>query len=194
MLGVDALDDPDIKFPRVVSGENDTNSVENLSVIQIEKSDGSYTAELFKTPVKFVDNQGEVQFIDTSMESVNLSDTLFGDYLCQNTFTVKYGRTASKGINMNDAFSLSVQDPTAPDSAAVQSTDEDGNGVVKYSGAFGKDTTVEYVNTSGGFEENIVLNSYTGRNTFDFTFSSANYMPVLAKDKSFITIVRKDTP
>ena len=62
-----------------------------------------------------------------------------------------------------------------------------------YPEAFGEDTYVEYINTTKGFKENIILTQYTGQTRFDFRWASDTHTLVLADDGS-IQVVQRDDP
>lgn len=186
----------------------------NLSAVRLVEEDGTNHLELFSNPVKYIDDSGDVRFIDTAMQAVPWTDRLVSGYVYQNaanSFTLRYGDTAARGLDMNGDFRMAVQSPPAAPadtaaagtaaaispaaaSTAVEATPENGNGKIVYDAAFGPGTAVEYVNTTAGCKENIVLDHYTGQHTFSFTFTSATHVPVLVNDGMHIDIVPKDDP
>jgi len=157
--------------------------------------DGTSTLEIFAVPVRYKDANGDWQYIDTSMKSAGTFEKY--DYEnAANAFSVKYSKDATKGIQMADAFTLSV--PNAPSglfaAKATVGIDENSDGLLTYPQAFGANTYLEYINISRGFKENIVLEQNVGINRFDFKWQSNTHTPVLSEDKSFIQIVRNDDP
>ena len=145
------------------------------------------------TPVKYIDSNGDLKYINTGMEEISTKQLTRSDYLYKNSansFTVEFANTASKGINFNDAFTLEAK--TNALSKAGQLGASDGHGKITYPEAFGSDTKIEYINTEGGIKENIILEKYTGQNRFEFTFRSDTHTPILANNGANILIATKD--
>lgn len=168
--------------------------------ITVEHADGSRTVEVFADPVRYTDNEGLTQFIDTAMEKTDWTTSLFQGYAYKNAanaLNVRYANTAKKGVAVDDAFTLILLPDENQSSGSSQSADvdttENGNGRLTYPRAFGDHTYVEYINTVKGFKENIILEQYTGQNRFDFRWASDTHTLTLADDGS-IEIARKDEP
>lgn len=163
--------------------------------IRTRHADGTYTLEVFGAPVRYEDANGALQFIDTTMKKSTLTDSHAYENAANN-FTVKYHKQANDGIQMNDAFTVSV--PGAQSSLfstkAKISRDENSDGLLTYPKAFGEHTYLEYINTSLGFKENIILEKNTGISWFEFKFDSDTHTPILSEDGTSIQIVRNDTP
>lgn len=148
------------------------------------------------TPVKYVDADGKLQYIDTGMEALPSSLSTKSEFAYKNSansFTVEFANTANKGINFNNAFTFEAKSASALKTAARIGA-EKGNGKIVYPGAFGADTVIEYINTEGGIKENIILYKYTGQNRFEFIFRSDTHIPVLENNGANILVVKKDDP
>ena len=104
-----------------------------------------------------------------------------------------YAARVTDGVEVDNAFSLSVPAQKGQKKAVSTETDE-GDGKIVYPQAFGENTYVEYINTYSGFKENIVLEKNIGKNTFDFVWESDEYMPVLTDDDKAICVVPKNDP
>jgi len=124
--------------------------------IRMEDSDGNGTLIIFGAPLRYEDENGELQFIDTSMKNAGA----FSGYDYENaanSFSVKYSKDATKGIKMDDAFTFSI--PGAPTGVfgkkAEAGLDKNKDGILTYPEAFGAYTYAEYINTSTGFKENL---------------------------------------
>ena len=168
--------------------------------ITVEHADGSRTHEVFADPMRYTDEEGKTQFIDTAMEKTDWSTSLFQGYAYENAanaLDVRYPKSADKGLAVDDVFTLvpCPEDSRVNDSAGQPTADTtaNGNGRLTYPEAFGEHTYVEYINTAKGFKENIVLEQYTGQNRFDFHWASETHSLVLADDGS-IEVVQKNDP
>lgn len=178
-----------------------------------EKVDGAYeTAELYtlrtedpltgtgtltvhSSPIKYIDDNGDLQFIDTAVKPITTAQRSAADYAYRNTansFTVEYGSAATTGINFDNAFTFAVKETAAAKKA--QEISKTATDKVLYADAFGANTAVEYVNIENGIKENIILSKYTGQTRFDFIFRSETHVPILAEDGMFIWIANKRTP
>lgn len=168
--------------------------------ITIEHADGSRTLEVFSDPIRYTDDNGNTQFIDTAMETTDWKTSLFEGYAYKNAsndIEVQYAKTVDKGLEVDDTFTLLPypDENRVPKAAkkAVMDTTDNGNGRLTYPEAFGEDTYVEYINTTKGFKENIILTQYTGQTRFDFRWASDTHTLVLADDGS-IQVVQRDDP
>ena len=197
-----------------LSSEQDAEiPVENrLNQLRIKNPEtGIGTMQIYSVPIKYLDEDGEVQFIDTSLVPVpaalNRNSATVGnaetasagqtDYVYQNaanSFRTLFARTAGEGVQADGDFRLSVADANAQDAEAVAAEEKNGAGKVLYPGAFGPGTVVEYVNTEAGVKENIVLDANTGRNRFDFYFESETCVPMLTEDQTRAYVVDKNDP
>lgn len=171
---------------------------DDFNSIRIEDSQGNGTAKIFATPVRYETDEGEIEFIDTSMTAEPFVTSLFSGYDYRNTansFTLQYAKQPDTGLNMDGDFTMAVYNPEdlLLANGTVDQTAE-GNGRITYPETFGEHTYLEYVNTTTGVKENIVLEENTGKNRFDFVFASDTHQPVLSEDGSTIYIVKKDDP
>lgn len=159
---------------------------------------GEGTVTLFSTPIKYLDENGDLQFIDTSMTV--LDPSVEDGYAYRNTANsviIEFGSTADKGIRVNKEFTMTPMSSGENDASETSGyTEEADNGAGKmvYPNAFGEKTTLEYINTETGVKENIILKEYTGKNKFDFLFRSDTYKPVLIENGKMISIVPLDNP
>ena len=171
---------------------------DTLFEINTVHPDGTGTVEVFGVPVRYEDENGEMRFIDTGMKKHGLLDSLKEGYDYRNEandFTVQFSKGAEKGYNFNGAFTVSpINESNAKSRNAVAGADENSDGRLTYPNAFGKKTSLEYINISLGVKENIILEENTGQNRFSFNWQSDTHIPVLSGDGKFIEIVSKDDP
>ena len=165
---------------------DETAEIDDLNTLRIEDANGG-KLYIFSDPVKYENAKGELQWIDTSMIPVQER----GNYVLQNAaniFNAKFGKDATIGWTMDDAFTLN---PTGGNALYAKATPQEpqlGNGCVTYPDAFGKNTTLEYINTATGVKENIILECPTKQNSFSFLYKSNTHIPVLSKDGKSIDI------
>ena len=171
---------------------------DDFNSIRIEDGEGNGTAKIFATPVRYETDEGEIEFIDTSMTAESFVTSLFSGYDYRNTansFTLRFSKQPATGLNMDGDFTMAVYNPEdLPLANGTVDQTAEGNGRITYPEAFGEHTYLEYINTPTGVKENIVLEENTGKNRFDFVFESATHQPVLSEDGSTLFIVRKDDP
>lgn len=192
-----------------LNADSSSTSIDNteLYTIRVEdKNTGKGSLIMHSSPVKYVDSAGKLQFIDTSIKPITARTKLKNGYAYQNaanSFTVEYGGTAEAGINFNNAFTFTAKgNDTSGEIARSESLNvkdvevltENGNGKLRYANVFGSNTTVEYINTTNGIKENIILDSYTGKNRFDFIFHSKTHTPVLGENGAYILVAPNDKP
>lgn len=171
---------------------------DDINSIQIEDANGNGVAKVFGVPIRYEDENGEMQFIDTSMTEESLVTSIISGYDYRNTAntnTYRFSQKPDKGIRVDDAFTYAVYNPDKNKlpKGYVDQTAE-GNGRMVYPEAFGEHTYVEYINTNTGIKENIVLEENIGCNRFEFVFKSEKYIPVLSEDSTMIHIVHQDNP
>lgn len=147
--------------------------IERNSLYEIETraADGSGCIETFALPIKYIDANGDVQYIDTGMQSIGTLKRLVSKYDYQNAaneFTVQYSKNVAIGLDFNEAFTTAVYAPNKAARDGYITTDADGNGKIIYPSAFGEYTYLEYINGTNGIKENIVLYTNIGQNTFTF--------------------------
>ena len=171
---------------------------DNLYEILTENEDGSGQGTLFAAPVKYIDEDGQAQFIDSSIVPKGFFRSLLQSYTytnAANSVQVEYSKDSAKGVRLNGGVIMAVADTKQPDDMPGFVREEAGkDDVFVYPQAFGPDTYVEYSNTAGGVKENIVLEKNVGRNEFAFTLETATHTPVLSADNTSITLVSKTNP
>ena len=182
----------------IITNKLQVLNTDDLNSIRLEDENGNGKAITFGVPIRFVDNDGKTQFIDTSMTKTGLFTSLFSGYEYRNAAfdtTFRFSKQAEKGVQIDEKFTYAVYNVENREmpKGYVDQTFE-GNGRMVYPEAFGENTYVEYINTNTGLKENIVLKENVGKNRFEFIFESNNYLPILSEDKTVIKVVDKDNP
>ena len=169
---------------------------DDLYSITTKNPDGTGDIDVFTLPIKYEDQNGEIQYIDTGMVAKPVLRSLFGDYTLQNaanSFTAEFSLKAEKGFRMNDEFTFSVYNENGLPKGSVMTTKE-GSGKIVYPEAFGPNTYVEYINTSKGVKENIILQENIGENRFSFRYTSSSHDLLIDEELNAVLVVRKDDP
>ena len=185
----------DFKILKTESSKNGQIDAGDIYSLKLEREDDSGIAEVFSTPIKFIDEHKEKQFIDTSLVSSDRISSAEGyEYRnAANSFTVEFSVLANKGLRVNNAFTLAIfNNESAIDKKGFVDKSETGAGKFIYEDGFGPGTTVEYINTEIGVKENIILEKNICKNTFDFIFNSKTHIPILSEEKTSINIVDKN--
>lgn len=168
----------------------------NTIIVEDEQQNG--TVKVFGVPVRYTKDNGDTEFIDTSMDDKNIVSAMLSGYDHQSQIgatAFKFSKKPDKGIKVDNAFRLAVYNPEKLKlEKGYAETNEDGDGRMVYPEAFGEYTYIEYINVNTGLKENIVLEKNINKNRFDFLFESKEYVPVLSEDKKTIAVVSKDAP
>ncbi len=176
---------------------------DELTSITTVNEDGTHTLYLFDTPIKYVDN-GNIKFIDNTIKKVSnasggdtaeLSSTLLtpitntsGYTNAANCFDVNMPSSINQGVSLEygdlkvSIFPSSLSSAKATlKTVGFRGTTEQ---VVEYRDVFGSGTHLQYVPTNKGIKENIVLDKYSGVNTFNFTINTGDYYPLYTEGEA----------
>ena len=172
-------------------------------------SDGTNTLYLFGAPIKYVDkNTNQIKFIDNSIvpvlaqsdvatlvdEDVTLQQnaesitTISGYANAANSFSVNMPASVNEGISLvkeDLTVTLYPADPAISiatiNTMAIGGVSEQ---VVNYSNALGNGIHQQYVPINNGIKENIILDNYTGVNTFNFVIEAQGYYPLYSEGEA----------
>ncbi len=168
--------------------------------------DGTYTAKVFSNPVRYIQPDGDTNFIDTSIQKNSVIKSMLSGYQYRNganSFIAEFSEDPTKGIRLTSeehTIQMGILSAVAHDSKGtvsrageVSSSQQnaagatgDSDGFV-YPNAFGEHTEIRYYNTSLGIKEDIILYDNIGVNRFDFEMDVGDLVPHLAEDGAFIT-------
>lgn len=147
---------------RLEEKEKDLNTIVYLN------SDGSETAYIFKEPIKYIDDEGNVQDKSNKL-SEDVNEEEFADEYAyvndRNDINTYFPETLEKdtGVTLNYE-GLSIEMYPTDTCSEVSKTDDN---MIVYDDAFGNSAQLQYEATFDGFKENIVI--YDGEiNTFSF--------------------------
>lgn len=155
---------------------------ESLTNVVFEKEDGSRVLYMYDAPIKYQDETGDILFktdkaVKTDKKDVN-GQAIYAYENPDNDCKVYLPKHIKDGIlTEKDGYKLEVFPELDKNSKAKQVGQDGGTSIVEYRQAFGKATHLQYIYTLNGFKENIVLDSYTGKNTFRFALDTHGLVP-----------------
>ncbi len=178
--------------------DNDTEIEpgESLYDISIPLDNNINKTTVYAVPLKYENDKGELNFIDTSFEELSAISRSISKYDYKNggnEFEVKFSKDIQKGFSMDDSFEMSAISGEENLPEAVVDFDENNDGRLTYDNVYGNGTYVEYININSGIKENIVLKENIGKNRFEFNWESDSHNLVLSDDSTFINVVNNST-
>jgi hypothetical protein len=156
-------------------------------------SDGTKTALVYNSPIRYKDKNGELKDIDNTIVETTDTEKISG-YKYKNKgnkFDVYFPADIASDTPVHMVYGKYSIDigPTAikkdsPKIARVSdSKDKDlGTNSIYYDNTFEQDDSVQYIMTNSGYKENIILNSYTGQSKFYFSLRLKELIPVLQEN------------
>ena len=162
---------------------------ETLNTLVYLNRDGTKTKYIMDYPVKYVDENGNMKFVDLSM-----SEMATAFETAANDIVLSVSKDYTKGITLtyNDYAVSLVAMPgnktivsegigTAPIVTATKN-----NNAVTYNDVFGTDIDIRYLPLHNGVKEDIILQAYSGTNTFDFLLSTSGLGVYSEKDNYYL--------
>lgn len=141
---------------------------QSLSEIVLEKEDGTRSLYLFGENVKYVDENGEVA--DKSNDAVRRGRAYVNE---GNDVEVILPATLTTGIAVtDDELNITMKPLTDKIGRSLSPAKKTADDTVVYSDVFDSSTDIEYTYTYGGVKENIILESYNGKNSFDYEITT----------------------
>lgn len=143
------------------------NDMEELNTYAFRNSDGSHTVYFMEEDVKYVDSDGIVREKDLSLVQKS------GGYgIARNNLELLIPNYPESGVEV-DCFGYSVK--LIPQGTVTAAAEKRGNTIV-YENAFGFGTSLQYTPLLSGIKEDIILSSYTGKNSYDFILETDGLM------------------
>lgn len=141
---------------------------QSLSEIVLEKEDGTRSLYLFGENVKYIDGNGEVA--DKSNDAVRRGNAYVNE---GNDVEVVLPATLTTGIAItDDELNITMKPLTDKIGRSLSPAVKTADDTVVYSDVFDSSTDIEYTYTYGGVKENIILESYNGKNSFDYEITT----------------------
>ena len=144
--------------------------------LTINGEDGTNTVYAFSEPISFTNSNGDLIFKDTNIilnsenEYIKLG---YGYENGDNDYKIYFSESSSTGIMLVNGSGKQIK--ISPISETEFSgkknqvfVDNNKTDCFEYAGVFGEDSILRYYPQLNGSKEEIVLNSYSGKNYFDF--------------------------
>lgn len=155
---------------------------QSLSEVVLEKDDGTRALYLFSENVKYIDENGDVA--DKSNNAVRKGRAFVNE---GNDVEIILPATLTAGIAVHsDELNITMKPLTDSIGRSLSTavlTEED---TVLYSDVFDSSTDIEYTYTYSGVKENIILESYNGKNSFDYEVTTGGL--TLYEDKGTLLL------
>ena len=141
---------------------------QSLSEVVLEKDDGTRALYLFSENVKYIDENGDVA--DKSNNAVRKGRAFVNE---GNDVEIILPATLTAGIVVNsDELNITMKPLTDKIGRSLSPAVKTADDTVVYSDVFDSSTNIEYTYTYGGVKENIILESYNGKNSFDYEITT----------------------
>lgn len=169
---------------------------EDLNTIVFQNRDGNKTLYYFDQPVKYVDKNGNIKDKKTTVTSVIDKAEYSADYgfvTSDNDIKTYFPKklVGDKGVLVEyqdmkiELIALSAEKNISLSAEKKQNqVDSQTRDSVEYNKAFGNNTLLKYTPTFGGFKEDIILSSYTGKNEFSFKIKT-NGLALVCEDGKY---------
>lgn len=154
----------------------------SLSEVVLEKDDGTRAMYLFDENVKYIDENGEVA--DKSNNAVRKGRAFVNE---GNDVEVILPATLTAGIAVHsDELNITMKPLTDSIGRSLSTAVQTEEDTVLYSDVFDSSTDIEYTYTYSGVKENIILESYNGKNSFDYEVTTGGL--TLYEDKGTLLL------
>lgn len=141
---------------------------QSLSEVVLEKDDGMRALYLFSENVKYIDENGDVA--DKSNNAVRKGRAFVNE---GNDVEIILPATLMAGIAViGDELNITMKPLTDKIGRSLSPAKKTADDTVVYSDVFDSSTNIEYTYTYGGVKENIILESYNGKNSFDYEITT----------------------
>lgn len=155
---------------------------QSLSEVVLEKDDGTRALYLFSENVKYIDENGDVA--DKSNNAVRKGRAFVNE---GNDVEIILTATLTAGIAVHsDELNITMKPLTDSIGRSLSTAVQTEEDTVLYSDVFDSSTDIEYTYTYSGVKENIILESYNGKNSFDYEVTTGGL--TLYEDKGTLLL------
>lgn len=167
--------------------------------LTLDLGDGENTAYLFSEPISFIDDNGELVYKDTNINAVEDEALLSQGYTFENgnnDYKVYFSADSSKGVLIvtEDGYKIKLVpngEKSMGDKTQVE-IDSIKNDAFTYDEAYGADTLLRFLPQLNGLKDDIVLDKYNGKNSFDFTLDVGKNTAAI-NSKGEIEVINSET-
>ena len=165
----------------------DKADADNENVLTTVNADGTKTLYSYDSPIKFVDEEGYVRFIDSSLKPCVKADGLFGWYSYENTandIKTYFPLFIKTGVLVEGEQGDIRMTPKDARNSLSSKVTEGNNEYVLYEDVFDKGVDIRYTAINEGVKEDIILEAYNGDNTFEYIVEAEGLTPVRNEGKT----------
>ncbi|MCM1365330.1 MAG: hypothetical protein NC215_10165, partial [Ruminococcus sp.] len=164
---------------RKAASSQDTESTDldiDHTRLTLDLDDGENMAYLFSEPVSFINKNGELVYKDTNIRAVTNEELISQGYTYENgnnDYKVYFSADSSKGVLIvtDEGYKFKII-PNGENSVGEKTQTEIdliANDAFSYANAYGADTLLRFLPQLNGLKDEIVLDSYNSKSSFDFT-------------------------
>lgn len=144
----------------------------NLNTVVYQNKDGSKTTYIFKNPVKYIDDEGNIRDKSNLINTFESKDYKYA--VTDNIVKTYFPNQSTVGTKIDFHHFSIITTPISKNAALPTKVNDN---TIKYEGVFGDNTSVVYYTELNGIKEDIVLSKSIGQNEFRFDLSVSNLIP-----------------
>ncbi|MBQ9415726.1 MAG: RICIN domain-containing protein [Clostridia bacterium] len=154
----------------------------SLNSIAFQNKDGTKTAYLFSSPVKYFDDEGNVRDKRTTIQPSNKNGFIFA--MEDNSVKAFFPKYIDSGVTLEyKGYSLSMTPETNLFSSVFLSSESN---TIEYAEVNESGISLQYRPLLNGLKEDIVLNHIPESNMFDFALHMTGLVPKKVNDKWYL--------
>lgn len=165
--------------------EISARDAEDLSSITVVNNDATETAYMFSEPVKYVDENNNIKFIDNTITEIQ-GDDVENKYEYEstgNSFDVSYAKKLADGVLVEEGDYSFAMKPISENESQAELKDIDFKNnsieekVIEYADAFGVGEHIQYETVNTGIKESILVEEYDGNLEYEFEIDAKDLVP-----------------
>ncbi len=173
--------------PQIDLTDDNTTADVDHEQLTLELEDGSNTAYTFSEPISFIDENGELKFKDTDIKALYNQQLNKQGYTFENgtnDYKVYFGKQSTTGIMIANSKNVNVKlvpISTLSSNGQIVKLEDDGKQIdaFMYNGVYDLSTALRFTPQLNGLKEEIVINQYTGKTSYDFNLYTYGYVAAI---------------
>lgn len=186
----------------ILTVETDKISNEEIdnNLLTLKLEDGSETSYMFSEPISFINENGKLVFKDTTITETTEEDILADGYVYENganDYKIYFGKNSSDGVMLSSpegAQTQIVPQSNISTNGEITNYEDDGKTITAYTynGVYDNATSLRYTPQLNGVKEEITVNSYTGKTSYEFKLFTGGDIAAV-NSYGDIEIINKET-
>ncbi|MBQ8859613.1 MAG: RICIN domain-containing protein [Clostridia bacterium] len=164
---------------------NRVRSKETLSSLVFQGRNGGKTAYIYDTPIKYIADDGSIRDKSTALVAGKyaLLGKTYAYAVLENSIKQYYPATINNGILLQmNGHNVQITPFSNYVSPIITQATVEGSSIL-YRNVFGQNINLKYTSVLSGVKEDIILQSYTGVNSFSFTMNTGGLFVVEQEGK-----------